>query len=415
MSRKTLEIIGKAEKLSEPLFKIIDNDISLYNQKKVLNAFREHRVATRHFAGTSGYGYDDVGRDTLCNLFATIFGAESAIVSPNIVSGTHALTVALFGLLRPNDVLLCITGAPYDTLREVIGGENIGSLKDYGVKYDEIALKNYEIDFEAIGSYLENNAPKVIMITRSRGYEWRDALSIDDIQKTIDFVRKYNKNAVIMVDNCYGEFIDKLEPTQVGADICVGSLIKNAGGGIAPTGGYIVGKKQWVDQVGYRLTAPSIGMEVGSYNASYMPFYEGLFLAPVTVANAVKGTILATNAFNLMGYDVKPSPNTLPKDVICSIRFNTAEELITFIQGVQYSSPVDSYVTPEPWAMPGYDHEVIMAAGTFVQGASIELSADAPIKEPYIAYLQGGLTYQHFKIALTECIDRICIDNAIDK
>lgn len=407
MSRKTLEIIEKAEKLAEPLFKIIDNDIALYNQKKVLNAFREHRVATRHFTGTTGYGYDDIGRDTLCNLFATVFGAESAIVSPNIVSGTHALTLALFGLLRPKDTLLCITGAPYDTLREVIGGENIGSLKDYGIKYEEIALNNYQIDYEAIANYLEVNSPKVIMITRSRGYEWRDALSIADIEKIINFVRKYNKNAVIMVDNCYGEFIDKMEPTQIGADICVGSLIKNAGGGIAPTGGYIVGKKQWVDQVGYRLTAPSIGMEVGSYNASYMPFYEGLFLAPVTVANAVKGTILATIAFDLMGYDVKPNPMTIPKDVICSIKFNTAEELIAFIQGIQYSSPVDSYVTPEPWAMPGYDHEVIMAAGTFVQGASIELSADAPIKEPYIAYLQGGLTYQHFKIALTECIERI--------
>lgn len=407
MNRKTQEIIEKAEKIAETLFKVIDGDIALYNQKKVLDAFREHRVATRHFTSTTGYGYDDIGRDTLCNVFATVFGAESAIVSPNLVSGTHALTVALFGLLRPNDTLLCITGAPYDTLREVIGGDNIGSLKDYGVKYDEIALKDYQIDYDAIGSYLENNSPKVVMITRSRGYEWRDALSIADIEKTINFVRKYNKNAVIMVDNCYGEFIDKLEPTQVGADIAVGSLIKNAGGGIAPTGGYIVGKKQWVEQIGYRLTAPSIGMEVGSYNSSYMPFYEGLFLAPATVANAVKGTVLACIALNLMGFEVKPNPMTLPKDVICSIKFNTAEELITFIQGVQYSSPIDSYVTPEPWAMPGYDHEVIMAAGTFVQGASIELSADAPIKEPYIAYLQGGLTYQHFRIALSECIDRI--------
>ena len=410
MNKKTLEIIEKAENLAEPLFKVIDNDIALYNQRKVLNAFREHRVAARHFSGTTGYGYDDIGRDTLSAVFATVFGAESAIVSPNIVSGTHALTLALFGLLRPNDTLLCVTGAPYDTLKEVIGGENIGSLKDYGVKYEEIALKDYEVDFEALGAYMEENSPKVVMITRSRGYEWRDALSIEKIEKIITFVRKYNKTAVIMVDNCYGEFIDKLEPTQVGADICVGSLIKNAGGGIAPTGGYIVGKKEWVDQVGYRLTAPSIGMEVGSYNASYMPFFEGLFLAPVTVANAVKGTILATISFDLLGYEVKPNPLTLPKDVICSIKFNTASELITFIQGVQYSSPVDSYVTPEPWAMPGYDHEVIMAAGTFVQGASLELSADAPIKEPYIAYLQGGLTYQHFKIALGECIDRILIE-----
>ena len=407
MNRKALEIIEKAENIADPIFKTIDNDIALYNQKKVLDAFREHRVATRHFSCTSGYGYDDVGRDTLCNLFATIFKAESAIVSPNLVSGTHALTVALFGLLRPNDTLLCVTGAPYDTLREVIGGDNIGSLKDYQVKYDEIPLKDYQIDYNAIGEYLSQKEPKVIMITRSRGYEWRDALSIEDIEKTINFIRKYAKNSVIMIDNCYGEFIDKREPTEVGADICVGSLIKNAGGGIAPTGGYVVGKKEWVDQIAYRLTAPSIGMEVGSYNSSYMPFYEGLFLAPVTVANAVKGTVLASIALELMGFEVKPSPKVLPKDVICSIRFNTKEELITFIQGVQYSSPVDSYVTPEPWAMPGYDHEVIMAAGTFVQGASIELSADAPIKEPYIAYLQGGLTYQHFKIALTECIERI--------
>lgn len=407
MNRKALEIIEKAENIAEPIFKTIDNDIALYNQKKVLDAFREHRVAARHFSCTSGYGYDDVGRDTLCNLFATIFKAESAIVSPNLVSGTHALTVALFGLLRPNDTLLCVTGAPYDTLREVIGGDNIGSLKDYQVKYDEIPLKDYQIDYDAIGEYLSQKEPKVIMITRSRGYEWRDALSIEDIEKTINFIRKYAKNSVIMIDNCYGEFIDKREPTEVGADICVGSLIKNAGGGIAPTGGYVVGKKEWVDQIAYRLTAPSIGMEVGSYNSSYMPFYEGLFLAPVTVANAVKGTVLASIALELMGFEVKPSPKVLPKDVICSIRFNTKEELITFIQGVQYSSPVDSYVTPEPWAMPGYDHEVIMAAGTFVQGASIELSADAPIKEPYIAYLQGGLTYQHFKIALTECIERI--------
>ena len=407
MNRKALEIIEKAENIAEPIFKTIDNDIALFNQKKVLDAFREHRVAARHFSCTSGYGYDDVGRDTLCNLFATIFKAESAIVSPNLVSGTHALTVALFGLLRPNDTLLCVTGAPYDTLREVIGGDNIGSLKDYQVKYDEIPLKDYQIDYDAIGEYLSQKEPKVIMITRSRGYEWRDALSIEDIEKTINFIRKYAKSSVIMIDNCYGEFIDKREPTEVGADICVGSLIKNAGGGIAPTGGYVVGKKEWVDQVAYRLTAPSIGMEVGSYNSSYMPFYEGLFLAPVTVANAVKGTVLASIALELMGFEVKPSPKVLPKDVICSIKFNTKEELITFIQGVQYSSPVDSYVTPEPWAMPGYDHEVIMAAGTFVQGASIELSADAPIKEPYIAYLQGGLTYQHFKIALTECIERI--------
>ncbi|MBR2350137.1 MAG: methionine gamma-lyase family protein [Clostridia bacterium] len=407
MNKKVLEIIEKAENIAEPLFKVIDGDIALYNQKKVLNAFREHRVAVRHFTQTTGYGYDDVGRDTLANVFATVFGAESAIVSPNIVSGTHALTITLFGLLRPNDTLLCITGAPYDTLKEVINGENIGSLKDFGVKYAEIGLKDGIIDLESVQNYLNTNSPKVIMITRSRGYDWRDALSIDDIAKTVDFIRKIDKKAIIMVDNCYGEFIEKLEPTQVGVDICAGSLIKNAGGGIAPTGGYVVGRKDLVEQVGYRLTAPSIGVEVGSYSGSYMPFYEGLFLAPSVVANAIKGTILASISLDLLGYEVKPAPKVMPKDVICSIKFNTAEELIAFIQGVQYSSPVDSYVTPEPWAMPGYDHEVIMAAGTFVQGASIELSADAPIKEPYVGYLQGGLTYQHFKIALTECLERI--------
>ena len=407
MNKKVLEIIEKAENIAEPLFKVIDGDIALYNQKKVLNAFREHRVAVRHFTQTTGYGYDDVGRDTLANVFATVFGAESAIVSPNIVSGTHALTITLFGLLRPNDTLLCITGAPYDTLKEVINGENIGSLKDFGVKYAEIGLKDGIIDLESVQNYLNTNSPKVIMITRSRGYDWRDALSIDDIAKTVDFIRKIDKKAIIMVDNCYGEFIEKLEPTQVGVDICAGSLIKNAGGGIAPTGGYVVGRKDLVEQVGYRLTAPSIGVEVGSYSGSYMPFYEGLFLAPSVVANAIKGTVLASISLDLLGYEVKPSPKVMPKDVICSIKFNTAEELIAFIQGVQYSSPVDSYVTPEPWAMPGYDHEVIMAAGTFVQGASIELSADAPIKEPYVGYLQGGLTYQHFKIALTECLERI--------
>ncbi len=407
MNKKVLEIIEKAENIAEPLFKVIDGDIALYNQRKVLNAFREHRVAVRHFTQTTGYGYDDVGRDTLANVFATVFGAESAIVSPNIVSGTHALTITLFGLLRPNDTLLCITGAPYDTLKEVINGENIGSLKDFGVKYAEIGLKDGIIDLESVQNYLNTNTPKVIMITRSRGYDWRDALSIDDIAKTVDFIRKIDKKAIIMVDNCYGEFIEKLEPTQVGVDICAGSLIKNAGGGIAPTGGYVVGRKDLVEQVGYRLTAPSIGVEVGSYSGSYMPFYEGLFLAPSVVANAIKGTVLASISLDLLGYEVKPAPKVMPKDVICSIKFNTAEELIAFIQGVQYSSPVDSCVTPEPWAMPGYDHEVIMAAGTFVQGASIELSADAPIKEPYVGYLQGGLTYQHFKIALTECLERI--------
>ena len=401
------EIIRNAEASAKELFKLIDEDISVYNQKKVLDAFRECKVSYHHFNPTTGYAYDDAGREKLAEVFAKVFGAEKAIVSPNIVSGTHALTVALFGLLKAGDTLVGATGAPYDTLQEVIGGENNGSLRDYGINYKEFALKNDKIDIESVSEYLREHKPAVVMITRSRGYSWRDALSVEEIGEAVKAFRKAYAGVTVLVDNCYGEFVGKTEPTEVGADVIAGSLIKNPGGGLAPTGGYIAGKEAAVTRIGYRLTAPSIGTEVGSYYQSYMPFFEGLFFAPSVVANALKGAILAANALGSLGYEVKPATGEMPRDIICSVRFNAREPMISFIQGIQYASPVESYATPEPWAMPGYDDEVIMAAGTFVQGASIELSSDAPVREPYIAYLQGGLTYQHCKIALAECLKRI--------
>lgn len=401
------EIIKNAESASEPLFRLIDEDISVYNQKKVLDAFRECKVSYHHFNPTTGYAYDDAGREKLAEVFAKVFGAEKAIVSPNIVSGTHALTIALFGLLKAGDVLVGATGAPYDTLQEVIGGENNGSLRDYGIKYKEFALKNDKIDIESVSAYLREHKPAVVMITRSRGYSWRDALSVEEIGEAVNAFRQAYAGVTVLVDNCYGEFVEKTEPTEVGADVIAGSLIKNPGGGLAPTGGYIAGKADPVIRIGYRLTAPSIGTEVGSYYQSYMPFFEGLFFAPSVVANALKGAILASTALESLGYEVKPAVGEMPRDIICSVKFNAREPMISFIQGIQYASPVESYATPEPWAMPGYDDEVIMAAGTFVQGASIELSSDAPVREPYIAYLQGGLTYQHCKIALSECLGRI--------
>lgn len=380
--------------------------IALENQNKVLDAFRNNNVGQRHFAQTNGYGYDDIGRDTLCRVFAEVFGAESAIVSPLIVSGTHALTIALYGLLRPGDEMLAVSGAPYDTLKEVILGDGNGSLKDFGVSYRQVDLVNGAFDYDAIRNAI-NDKTKLVFVGRSRGYEWRDALDVREIGKMAKFVKDIKSDVIIMCDNCYGEFVDKIEPTQVGADIAVGSLIKNIGGGIAPSGGYVVGKKQYVDQVAYRLTSPSIGMEVGSYAYGYREFYQGLFLAPHVTMQAIKGSILFGEVFDSVGYKTMPRPGSDCKDIIRSIMFDTEEELIAFCRAVQKASPVDSNVTPFPWDMPGYEHQVIMAAGTFVAGASIELSADSPIKKPYIAYLQGGLTYEHVKIAAMYCLQSV--------
>lgn len=400
------KFIENCEKKLEERFKLAE-EISYFNQSKVLEAFKEYNVALRHFNGTTGYGYDDEGRDTLGKLYARAFGAEAGIASPHLLSGTHALTVALFGLLRPNDTLLCISGMPYDTIRGVIFGENNGSLKDFGVKFDYCELDaDGKFDKHAIKSKF-NGSVKVVYIQRSRGYELRDAFSCGEIGEICKFVRSLGFIGCIFVDNCYGEFVEKTEPTEVGADIIVGSLIKNAGGGLAPTGGYICGKREFVDLIGKRLTAPSIGLEVGSFDGGYRNFYQGLFLAPHTVAQSLKTSLLIGQAMGELGFKNYPSLDKTPYDITRAIEFDDAEKMVNFIREVQYASPVDGYVTCEPWDMPGYDDKIIMAAGTFVSGASIELSADGPVKPPYIAYFQGGLTYEHGKYALTRILDKI--------
>ena len=402
----TEKLIKECEANLSGLFAEID-EIAYANQVKVLDAFRKHKIALRHFAPTSGYGYDDVGRDTLSDVFADIFGAEKAIASPLITSGTHAITLMLFGILRPGDTVFSISGDVYDTLRDVISKRGIGSLKDFGIEFEKAELKDGKFDYSAIECGLKKLKPKMVFIQRSRGYSWRNAFSIEEIRKVSEFVKGMAPNVIIAVDNCYGEFVSAIEPTEAGADICAGSMIKNPGGGIAPTGGYVAGKDSLVEAVGYRLTAPGVGMEVGSYAADYRPFYQGLFLAPHVTAQALKGCVLFSEVFSKLGYTALPKCGDIPNDIICSIKFDCGEELIEFCRAIQSVSPVDSHVVPYPWDMPGYNDQVIMAAGTFVQGASIELSADAPIKEPYVAYLQGGLTYEHVKYAAYQCIENI--------
>lgn len=403
---KVNKFIENCEKKLAEKFRLAE-DIAYFNQSKVLDAFNEYNIALRHFNGTTGYGYDDEGRDTLGKLYAKAFGAEAGIVSPHLLSGTHALTVALFGLLRPNDTLFCISGMPYDTIRGVIFGENNGSLKDFGVKFDYCELDaDGKFDKNAIKAKF-NDSVKVVYIQRSRGYELRDAFSCGEIGEICKFVRSLGFKGCIFVDNCYGEFVEKTEPTEVGADIIVGSLIKNAGGGLAPTGGYICGKQNYIDLIGKRLTAPSIGLEVGSYEGGYRYFYQGLYMAPHVVAQAIKTSLLIGQAMGELGYKNYPSLDKVPHDITRAIQFDSAEKMVNFIREVQYASPVDGYVTCEPWDMPGYDDKIIMAAGTFVSGASIELSADGPVKPPYIAYFQGGLTYEHGKYALDRILNKL--------
>ena len=375
-------------------------DVSLFNTEKVLNAFKKEKIALRHFNGTTGYGYDDTGRDTLNKLFADIVGAEKAVVSPLIVSGTHALSLGLYALLRPNDLFLSVTGEPYDTLYEVINGENNGSLKDYGIKFDSISLNDSDFDYEKIGKYLSRSTPKLIYLQRSRGYEWRNAINIEKIEKLVKFLRNSGFNGIIFADNCYGEFVETKEPTEVGVNVIAGSMIKNPGGGLAPTGGYLAGDEKYIDMVLARLTSPSIAGEVGSYAGTYQYFYQGLFLAPHVVKEALKGSLLMGYAMEKAGYVTSPSLKENPADIIRAIKFNKKEELVSFINAIQKNSPIDSFLDVYPWDMPGYVDQVIMAAGCFVQGSSIELSADAPIKEPFIAYMQGGLTYEHVKTAI---------------
>ena len=403
------ELIKKSEEALKPQFALAD-EISEYNQEKVLKAFNQKGIALRHFNGTTGYGYGDDGRFTLGEVFALSLGAESGIVSPALLSGTHALTVALFGVLRPGDTVLSVSGMPYDTIRGVIYGEGNGSLKDFGVSFRVTELnENGKFDYRKIEKDMREigKSLKMIYIQRSRGYELRDAFTVKEIGEVCSFVRSLGFEGCIFTDNCYGEFVEKQEPCEVGADIAVGSLIKNPGGGLAPTGGYIVGKESYVDLIGRRLTAPSIGNEVGSYAYGYRLFYQGLFLAPHTVNQAIKGSLLIGKCMETLGYENFPKLNVTPADITRAIRFDTAKQLCDFIQSVQECSPVDSFVTLEPWDMPGYDSKVIMAAGCFVEGASIELSADAPVKEPYTAYFQGGLTYEHCKYALKNILSKL--------
>lgn len=393
------KLIEKAELKLQPQFKLAE-EIALFNQEKVLNAFQKNQIALRHFYPSTGYGYGDDGRDTLNKLLANVFKAEKAIFSPNIVSGTHALSLCLSAILKPNSKALSITGKPYDTLSDVIYGENIGSLKDYGVQFDCINLCNGEIDYDTLDKVNNWDKLDMVYLQRSRGYDWRPALSIDKIEKAVNFVRSKGFSGCIMLDNCYGEFLDKREATEVGVNILAGSMIKNIGGGIAPTGGYVAGDSKYVSMVENRLTAPSIGGEVGSYAFGYQYFYQGLFLAPHVVLQSVKGALLFSAVLSELGYETSPKIGETPNDIILSIKLNDREKLINFIQNIQKNSPIDSFVQVLPWDMPGYEDEVIMAAGCFVQGASIELSADAPVKPPYIAYMQGGLTYEHCKIVL---------------
>ncbi len=384
----------KAETLCKEPFERAE-EVRAYNEEKVLRAFLDNRVSEIHFNGSTGYGYGDLGRDVLDAVYAQVFGAEDALVRHNFVSGTHALSVALFGVLRTGDTMVSVTGKPYDTMEEVIGlrGEGNGSLRDFGVKYQEVELTAAgEIDFDAVPEAVRG--AKVVYLQRSRGYSLRPSFSVDVIKRLVETVRQVNPAAVIMVDNCYGEFVEKLEPTQVGADLIIGSLIKNPGGGIAQTGGYIAGRKDLVEQCSYRLTCVGMGKEVGCTLNQSRSMYMGLFWAPGVVAGAVKTSVFATCLFELLGFSVYPRYNEPRTDIIAALRLGDAQKLVAFCQGIQSGSPVDAFVSPEPWDMPGYDSKVIMAAGAFTGGASIELSADAPLKEPYAVWLQGGLTYQ---------------------
>ena len=407
---ETIKLYNQAIIDVENEFKIYD-EIREYNQLKVLKAFQEERISDNHFTNSTGYGYGDIGRDTLDLVYARIFNAEKALVRPHFVNGTHALGTALFGNLRPGDTILAVTGSPYDTLHSVIGisgEENIGSLKEYGVNYKQVDLVDGKINIKkALEMIKDDESIKLIHMQRSTGYGFRNAFQVKELGEAIKAIKELREDLIVFVDNCYGEFIDIIEPTDVGADLIAGSLIKNIGGGIAPTGGYIVGKEKYVEQASYRLTVPGIGAECGCTFGVMKDFYQGLFLAPHVAIEALKGAIFCARIMELAGFEVLPKYNDKRSDIIQAIKFNDKEKLIKFCEGVQYASPIDSFVECEPWAMPGYSDEVIMAAGAFIQGSSIELSADAPIREPYIAYLQGGLTFDHAKIGVLIALNNI--------
>lgn len=408
--------IATAQEKCTPIFAQVER-IEEENFDRVLKAMQDHRVGVAHFQASTGYGYDDIGRDTLERIFAQVFGAEDALVRTQFVSGTHALAVCLFGLLRPGDELISAAGEPYDTMDQVIGISDCfdGSLREMGVTYKQVELtEGGGIDIQTLLETMGDKT-RVVMIQRSRGYAWRPSLTVEQIGEAATAIHAKHPNAVVMVDNCYGEFVQTIEPTMVGADVMVGSLIKNAGGGLAPTGGYIAGRHDLVEKISYRLTSPGIGREVGSYAAGYQAFYQGFYLAPHIVCQAIKTAVVAASVFEDLGFMVNPSPvDTKRSDIIQAIRLDKPERLIAFCQGIQAASPVDSFASPEPWDMPGYTHQVIMAAGTFVSGASIELSADAPMRDPYNVYLQGGLTLAHGKAGIRRALEKMVEQNLLD-
>lgn len=407
---ETLNLYSEAMEDIKDEFEYYDK-IREYNQFKVLKALQEERISDAHFTNSSGYGYGDIGRDALDRVYARIFNCESALVRPHFVNGTHAIGAALFGNLRPGDTILGASGKPYDTLHNIIGienEENIGSLKDFGVNYTQIDLKEGYFDIDRIEAELKNDQSiKLVHLQRSTGYGWRNSFSIEDLGFAISKIKAVRSDVIVFVDNCYGEFIETMEPTDVGADLVAGSLIKNIGGGIAPTGGYIAGKEEYVTQSAYRLTIPGIGGECGSTFGVMRNLFQGLFLAPHVSMEAVKGAVFCARIMELAGFEVLPKYNHKRSDIIQAVKFGNKDKLIAFCKGIQKGSPIDSFVECEPWDMPGYKDQVIMAAGAFIQGASIELSADAPIREPYIAYLQGGLTFDHAKIGVLIALSKI--------
>ena len=413
ISEKVLDFGRKTEESLKKRFEEIDERAE-YNQLKVLHAMQEHRVSDVHFAATTGYGYNDLGRDTLEAVYASAFHGESALVRPQLISGTHALHIALSGNLLPGDELLSPVGKPYDTLEEVIGiRDSVGSLKEYGVTYRQVdLLEDGSFDYDGIRKAI-NEKTKMVTIQRSKGYATRPTLSVTKIGELIAFVKSIKPDVICMVDNCYGEFVETIEPTDVGADMIVGSLIKNPGGGLAPIGGYIAGRKDCIDRASFRLSAPGLGKEVGASLGLSQSFFQGLFLAPTVVAGALKGAIFAANVYEKLGFQVVPNGSESRHDIIQAVTFGSPEGVIAFCQGIQAAAPVDSFVSPEPWDMPGYDAPVIMAAGAFVQGSSIELSADGPIKPPYAVYFQGGLTWYHAKLGILMSLQKLADANLI--
>ena len=406
-------IVSKVEETLTPLFKEIE-ETAYINQEKVLNAFHHVKASENDLVGSTGYGYDDFGRDHLEEIYAYTFKAEDAIVRPQIISGTHAITLALQSTLKYGDELMYITGSPYDTLLEVIGvnGNGIESLKEHGVTYKEVALKDGMIDVETVLNTISKQT-KVIAIQRSKGYGQRPSITVDEIETAISQIKQRYPNVIIFVDNCYGEFVERREPIEVGADLIAGSLIKNPGGGLAKIGGYIAGRKDLIERCGYRLTAPGIGKEAGASLFSLQEMYQGFFLAPHVVSQSLKGALFTSLLLEKMNMNTVPKYDAKRTDLIQTVQFDTKEQMIAFCQSIQHASPINAHFSPEPSYMPGYEDDVIMAAGTFVQGSSIELSADGPIRPPYEAYVQGGLTYEHVKIAVTRAVMNLKEQNLI--